>query len=125
MGNEIMKRRERKRRKEIVSGSYGKKYVDAVCSTVIWVLWTYRNAVVFKQMSFKKNCILDKICDLRRGFLEPSSSAAVSPSQSHPQTPKLQRLYDGYLHLRACDASAVGPGMEYGGGFSYGACRWI
>ena len=38
--------------------------VDAVCSTVIWVLWTYRNAVVFKQTDFKKNCILDKISDL-------------------------------------------------------------
>ncbi|KAL4573164.1 hypothetical protein LXL04_019961 [Taraxacum kok-saghyz] len=29
--------------------------VDVVCSTVIWVLWTYRNAVVFKKTNFKKN----------------------------------------------------------------------
>ena len=37
--------------------------VDSVCSTVIWVLWTYRNAVVFKQKVFKKQFIFYKICD--------------------------------------------------------------
>ena len=37
--------------------------VDSICMVVMWVLWTYRNAMLFNPERAKKNLLFDNICD--------------------------------------------------------------
>ncbi|KAL4588617.1 hypothetical protein LXL04_001509 [Taraxacum kok-saghyz] len=53
--------------------------VDTVCCTLLWILWDYRNAILFSDSVPKKSVLFDSVVDYSFDwFLNRNSSISIS-----------------------------------------------